>query len=217
MLQLGPRIAPTEQVMATTVRDVLVDGRFMPVTASEVRRTSDFLHKIIDLIRGCGFGVAIFSDRTPARTLANIFFEIGVAGVLGKPVQLIWSGRDPRSNAAPTDFIRTEWIRYVPGDEDRFRADVRDAISQIEEGATFYTKIGNVALEALVPDLELAFERFKQAVLISDDAEARRSIVGIRDRLSEAARVRRGQVDDDMASHRTRLLQTVSEFLGLLP
>jgi hypothetical protein len=105
----------------------------------------------------------------------------------------------------------------VPGDEDRFRADVRDAISQIEEGATFYTKIGNVALEAPDPDLELAFERFKQAVLISDDTEARQSIVGIRDRLTETARLRRGEAGDDMASHRLRLLQTVSEFLGLLP
>jgi hypothetical protein len=112
---------------------------------------------------------------------------------------------------------RTEWIRYVPGEEDRFHTDVGDAVSQIEEGATYYTKIGNVALEAPDPDLELAFERFKQAVLISDDAEARRRIVGMRERLSEAARGRRGEPGDDMASHRLRLLQTISEFLELLP
>lgn len=217
MLQLGPRIDPREQQMVTIVREILAASRFAAVTAGEVRRTSDFLHKIIEIIRGCGFGVAIFSDRMPARTLANIFFEIGVAGVFGKPVQLVWCGRNPRSSAAPTDFIRTEWIRYEPGAEDRFRADVRDAINQIGEGATYYTKIGNVALEALDPDLELAFERFKQAVLIADDPEARRGIIRIRDRLSQAARARRGDPADDMASHRARLLQTVREFIELLP
>jgi hypothetical protein len=203
--------------MSEIVREVLARGRFTAVTASEVRRTSDFLHKIIDLIRGCGFGVAIFSDRTPARTLANIFFEIGVAGVLGKPVQLIWSGRNPRSSAAPSDFIRTEWVRYVLGEEDRFRNNISDAIGQIEAGASYYTKIGNVALEALDPDLELAFERFKQAVLISDEPGARQNIVEVRYRLSAAARAHRGDAGDDMASHRTRLLQTVSEFIELLP
>jgi hypothetical protein len=145
------------------------------------------------------------------------FFEIGVAGVLGKPVQLVWSGQNPRSSAAPSDFIRTEWIRYVPGEEARFGTEIRDSISQIEEGADFYTKIGNVALEAPDPDLELAFERFKQAVLISDNLNARHLIAEIRDRLSTAARARRGDTDDDMASHRTRLLQTVSQFLELLP
>jgi hypothetical protein len=217
MLQLGPRVAPAEETMAAVAREILAGHAFTAITAAEVRRTTDFLHKIIDLIRGCGFGVAIFSDRTPARTLANIFFEIGVAGVLGKPVQLIWSGQNPRSSAVPTDFIRTEWIRFVPGEEDQFRRDVGDAICQIEEGAAFYTKIGTVALEAPDPDLELAFERFKQAVLIADDADARQGIISVCDRLSEAVRLRRGDASDDMASHRSRLLQSVSEFIGLLP
>jgi hypothetical protein len=190
----------------------------LPVTAADIRRTSDFLAKIIDLIRGTGFGIALFSDRTPARTLANIFFEIGVAAVLGKPVQLIWTGRNPRSNAAPTDFIRTEWIRYVVDEEERLRQEVNNAISEIEGAATtFYRQIGDVALEALEPDLELAFERCKQAVLISGDPVARQRILSVRERLAEAARARRADPGDDMASHRTRLLQSVSVFAGLLP
>jgi hypothetical protein len=159
MLQLGGQLSPAEHTMNRIVREVLDQLRFSPVTAADIRRTSDFLAKIIDLIRGTGFGIALFSDRTPARTLANIFFEIGAAAVLGKPVQLIWTGRYPRSNAAPTDFIRTEWIRYVVDEEERLRQEVNNAISEIEGAATtFYRQMGDVALEALEPDLELAFD-----------------------------------------------------------
>jgi hypothetical protein len=213
MVQLGGRPAPTEEAMIHVVREVLADLSFTALTASDVRRTTDFLHKIIDLIRGCGFCVAVFSDRTPARTLANIFFEIGVAAMLGKPVQLVWAGRNPRSTAAPSDFIRTEWIRYVPGQDDRLRNEVRDAIAQIEQGAAFYRQIGDIALNAREPDLELAFERFKQAVLIADDVGARSRIKAVRDRLAAAGPV----LDGDMASHRARLLRTIDEFIGLLP
>jgi hypothetical protein len=217
MLQLGAGAASVEQAMAAATRETLTEQNFTAVSADEVRRTSDFLHKIIELIRGCGFGIAIFSDRTPAKTLANIFFEIGVAAILGKPVQLVWSGRNPKGNAAPSDFIRTEWIRYVVGSETQLRRELRDAITQIEEAATYYRSIGDVAVEALEPDFELAFERYKQAVLISDDAPTRGRIVSIRDRLADIAQRRRGDDTDDLASHRRRLLQTINEFIGLLP
>lgn len=203
--------------MATVAREVLAEQRFTAVSADEVRRTADFLHKIIDLIRGCGFGIAIFSDRTSAKTLANIFFEIGVAAILGKPVQLVWSGRNPKGNAAPSDFVRTEWIRYVVGEQNRLRDELRAAITQIEEAASYYRSIGDVAVEALEPDFELAFERYKQAVLISDDAETRRRIIDLRDKLAEIAQRRRGDDTDDLASHRRRLLQAINEFIALLP
>jgi hypothetical protein len=81
----------------------------------------------------------------------------------------------------------------------------------------FYRQLGRFALDAPQPDLELAFERFKQAVLIADDHAARQGIAAIRDRLDAAARRTDGDRDEDMASHRMRLLQTVHEFLGLLP
>ena len=217
MLHLGQGVNSAEQTMARIVSEELGMRGFAAVTAADVPRTSDFLHKIIDLIRGSGFSIAIFSDRTPARTLANIFFEVGMALVFGKPVPLVWTGRNPRSSAVPSDFVRTEWIRYVVGEEDRLRCDMGRAIDEIEALADYYRKIGDIALDATEPDLELAFERYKQAVLISADPEARERIIRVRDQLSETARQRRADADDDMASHRTRLLQTVSEFVGLLP
>ena len=68
--------------------------------------------------------------------------------------------------------------------------------------------------EAPELDLALAFERYKQAVLISGYPVARQRILSVRaaDRLAVALL----DLEDDIASHRRRLLQTVCEFAPLL-
>lgn len=210
MLQLGEGVPPADQFMAAEVRAALADRNFSAVTASDVRGTGDFLSKIVNLIRGCGFAVAIFSDKTPARTLANIFFEVGVAGVLGKPVQLVLTGPNP----APSDFVRNEWIAYRPRRSADFRASLRASLGRMDELSAYYRTIGDVALEAERPDLELAFERYKQAVLIGGDRAAVAGVERVRDLVVAA---RRAEGRDDMASHRERLDRAMSEFLRLLP
>jgi len=210
MLQLGEGTSPEERLIADEVRAALTDQGFASVTAADVPGTGDFLVKIVDLIRGCGFAVAIFSDQTPAKTLANIFFEIGVAGMLGKPVQLVFSGANP----APSDFVRTEWIAYKPKKLAKLRADLRASLERIDALAEFYRTIGDVALEAERADLELAFERYRQAVLIGGNALARAGIEHVKALLVAA---RKAEGADDMASHRERLHRAASEFLAMLP
>jgi hypothetical protein len=78
MLQANVATPPEGRQMEALVREQLAAHRVRVLTAAEVRRTADYLRKIVDLIRGCGTGIAIFSDSTPARTLGNIFFEVGV-------------------------------------------------------------------------------------------------------------------------------------------
>lgn len=211
MLQLGGTISSSEVRIKELVARSLLARNIEAVTAAAVPGTGDYLQKIVDLIRGCGFGFAIFSDLTPARSLANIFFEVGVAGVLGKPVQLALAGPAP----PPSDFVRTEWIRYDDAHEARFETQLTDVLGRIEEGADFYRKIGLIAYGADEPDLEEAFERFKQAVLISDDVEARDGLTKLRSRLR--SRLGRENLTGDLASHRNRLLRAVTEFLALLP
>jgi hypothetical protein len=211
MLQLGGTISAQELHIQRLVERLLSIRGIETVTAAAVRGTGDYLQKIVDLIRSCGFCFAIFSDLTPARSLANIFFEVGVAGVLGKPVQLLLAGPAP----PPSDFVRTEWIRYSDTHEILFEAQLTQALGEIEAGAEFYRKIGLIALGADEPDLEEAFERLKQAILISDDHEARGGLSELRDRL--VSRRGRGHLAGDLASHRNRLLKAVTEFLALLP
>jgi hypothetical protein len=67
MLRLGVGISIAEAQMTVAPREVLEAMRFGPVTAAYIRGTGDYLNKIVDLIRGCGFGVAIYSDQTPPR------------------------------------------------------------------------------------------------------------------------------------------------------
>jgi hypothetical protein len=210
MLRLGGGASLEERLMTDEVRAALADQQFSAVTAADIRGTGDYLVKIVNLIRGCGFVVAIFSEGTPARTLANIFFEVGVAGMLGKPVQLVLSGTNP----APSDFVRTEWIAYKPRKLAALRSDLAASLTRIGEMAVYYRTIGDVALEAERADLELAFERYRQAVLIGDDDLARGGIARVRDLLVEARRV---EGRDDMASHRERLHRAASEVLAMLP
>ena len=94
------------------------------------------------------------------------------------------------------------------------RADLRASLARIDELALYYRTIGDVALEAERADLELAFERYRQAVLIGDNADGRAGIARVRDLLVEARRI---EGRDDMASHRERMHRAVSEFLAMLP
>jgi len=210
MMQLDGNPTVADRTMADEVRAALARANFEVVTASDVRGTGDYLHKIINLIRGCGFSIAVFSDRTPPRTLGNIFFEVGLAGMLGKPVQLVLHGENP----APSDFVRSEWISYKRGEEPALRAALDDSLEQMNALAGFYRDIGEVALEAERPDLELAFERFKQGVLIGNDAQSREGVRSVQARLIDARNV---EGRDDMATHRDRLFKSVSAFLRLLP
>ena len=77
MFHDNDRVSAIEARMHAIVREQLAAADFQAKAASDVRRTGDYLAKIIRLIRGCGFGVAVFSVVTPPKTLANIFFEIG--------------------------------------------------------------------------------------------------------------------------------------------
>jgi hypothetical protein len=210
MMQLNERADEREKLMAAETKAMLRKAGFSAVTAADVTGTGDFLNKIIDLIRSCGFAIAVFSDNTPAKTLANIFFEVGIATVLGKPIQLLLTGENP----APSDFIRSEWISYTPGKEKEFRTTLSKGLERISAMADYYDKLGQVALEAQNADLELAFERFKQAILIGDHAGARNGMRPVVKRLESHQQTEGG---DDMASHRERLHRTATQFLKLLP
>ena len=210
MRQLGGVVADTDKNLIKEVGDALKRARFSAVTAADVSGTSDFLQKIIDLIRGTGFAVAIFSDQTPAKALANVFFEVGIASILGKPVQLVMTGDNP----APSDFVRTEWIAFKVGNTARLKRDLDRSFGNIERLGSYYKRIGELALDGLEADLELAFERFRQAILITDDPIARRQLTELKKGLGRQGTYSGSR---DMVSHHKRLASAVSSFLKLLP
>lgn len=208
MLHSGSTIAPIEREMdSLTVKRL--DRLKHPVKkATRQPGTKDYLEKIIQIIRGCGFGIAIFSENTPAPTLANIFFEIGLCGVLGKPVILVKSERAK----PPSDFVRTEWITFKIGEHKRFRKDLDQSIQSVRDLATYYEELGDLAFDAEDADLELAFERYRQAILIADRQVVRNKINRILTALDDKTKPAH-----QLEASRSRLRTSIREFRKLLP
>lgn len=172
MLHDNDRVSEVEAGMQKIVREQLGDAGFNVISASDIKRTGDYLHKIIALIQGCGIGVAVFSDATPPRTLANIFFEIGYCLALVKPTQLgaFWRRR------RPSDFVRTEWIEF-DGNEDAFRNRVREYAAIMVQYGDYLFNLALTAEEAEEPELAVTFERFKRAYLVDG---SQKSLDGVR-------------------------------------
>jgi hypothetical protein len=125
----------------------------------------DFLDRILGLIRGTGFTVAIFSHDTRATALANITLELGFAAMCGKPLMIVKSFEA----AAPSDFSRTDWINYDLKDENRFRQKLRQALDTIIEIAIFEETLLDAALNARSIDCAIAFERTVKGFLLTRD------------------------------------------------
>ena len=206
MLHSGQEVSGLEESIDEVVCKCAVRMKHSIKKASRQSGTKDYLEKIIQLIRGCGFGVAIFSEFTPAATLANIFFEIGLCSVLGKPVVLVKSARAK----PPSDFVRTEWITFEEGNRKRLAHDLEKAITSIHDLADYYENLGDLALEADEVDLELAFERYRQAVLIAGKSAARRKIKKILTKLVE-------ETSYVLPASTSRLRRSIKEFDKLLP
>jgi len=208
MLQLGDGTSKLESDMDEAVCAVLSQKKFKTIKATTERGHKDYLEKIIQLIRGCGYGIAIFSEYTPAPTLANIFFEIALCNLLGKPVIIVKSA----GASAPSDFVRTEWVSYTDGSNTQLKNDIKKSIDSIVKLASYYEKLGDIAMEAGDIDFELAFERFKQATLITN----KRSTVNKISKL-----LRQLNSSDDCAEYikaaRARFQKSVIQFTKLYP
>lgn len=207
MAHSGDALAPDHVSLLSVAVAESSRAGFVPLKATEVPGTGDYLEKIIGLVRGCGFGVAVFSPYTPPPTLGNIFFEVGLCTVFGKPVVILKT----EETKIPSDFVRTEWVSLGKGGEDQFRKNVRRSLNSVRESAEYFRRLGDVALAAERVDYELAFERYKQAILIRHDAGAVVRTEEIRTALEA------GSQEHVMDVSRTKLLSSVREFLSLLP
>lgn len=208
MLHSGKNVSEAELKIDAVLGKCLARLKHPIQKAARHSGTKDYLEKIIQIIRGCGFGVAIFSELTPAATLANIFFEIGLCSVFGKPVILIKTAEAK----PPSDFVRTEWITYQPDNAARLRKDLEESIKSVVELAEYYEALGDLAMEAEHIDVELAFERYKQAILIADKPEVRRKIKKLWSGMSK-------EYDSSfqLGASKTRFRTSILEFVKLLP
>jgi hypothetical protein len=162
MRQIGNPPAVDERIVEI-VLEVLALKRIPTKDADASTGGKDFLERILGLIRGTGFTIAIFSHDTRATAMANITLELGFAAMCGKPLIIVKS----KEAAAPSDFTRTDWIDYDLKDEARFRKKLGQALDTISDLAVFEDMLLDVALGARSIDCAIAFERANKAFLLT--------------------------------------------------
>ena len=192
--QLGnPPVADQELFDAS--RAVLEERGISVVDADSSSGRKDFLERVLGLIRGTGFTVALFSEETRRTALANIALELGFAAMCGKPLVIIKS----RNAEAPSDLTRTDYIDYDREDQVRFRTKLMQAIEEIDALATFERDKLEVALEAERMDCAIAFERIRKAFLLTGEQAYIHHADTVIDRLQ------RGTDIDDLSRQREEI------------
>jgi hypothetical protein len=149
--------------MADIVTDRLQHRGYETIDADGSTGNKDYLERILNLIRGTGFTLAVFSHDTRPSAMANIALELGYAGMCGKPI-LIAKSSDARP---PSDLKRTDWMSFDPRDEAPFLRKLDQAVDRLEEMVTFQETTLRVALDARNIDCGIAFERAIKGFLLS--------------------------------------------------
>jgi len=191
-----------DRVMLDAVRKICTDYGFETKDATSSTGGKDFLERILGLIRGTGFTIAIFSHATRATAMANLCLELGFAAMCGKPLIVVKS----REAAAPSDLTRTDWIEYTLGEEAEFEQKLRQALDQVDEIASYQEMLLNIALEAPEMDCAVALERATKAFLLNGNQDVIEAVATIEDRLRAAA-------DDSEFDDIKRLHREVATFV----
>ena len=189
MRQLGDPPA-IDLRMNELVGDVFKERGFDTVDADGSTGSKDYLERILSLIRGTGFTLAIFSQETRIGSLANICLELGFAAMCGKPIIIVKS----KEAAAPSDLKRTDWIDFEDSDLVSFRRKLNQGIDEIISLGDYEKNLLYVAVEARSPDCGVALERANKGFLLSGQkyfVNAAEKILAILDRVEDL-----GAIDD---------------------
>ncbi len=164
MRQIGdpPKI---DLEMSKIIIRVFKKRGFNAIDATASVGAKDYLERILGLIRGTGFTVAVFSSDTRSNSLANIALELGYAAMCGKPLIITQS----KGAHGPSDLKRTDWIEYNPDDREKFQQTLEQALNEIETYLDLESDLLEAALKARNIDCAIAFERANKAFLLSGD------------------------------------------------
>lgn len=161
MAQLGGEIPQKVSDARREVDVALKAHGFNSIDADSVTTGKDFLNKIWQLVLSVPLGVAVVHEGIPPQTLANIFFELGWLQAYGKEAIIIRIGNVP----IPSDFVRTEYIKYDGHFDRRFNAFLENVSQQSDYYRTLADQVENNPL--------LAIDYLRRAYLICGDEDCR--------------------------------------------
>jgi acetolactate synthase regulatory subunit len=187
MRQLG-RPPAIDLAMNTEVVRLLRARGFEAIDADASTGSKDYLERILGLIRGTGFTVALFSHQTRHNSMANISLELGFAAMCGKPLIIV---KSPEA-VAPSDLKRTDWIEYDERNVMEFRRKLGQALDEIERLFDWENDLLQASFEARSPDCAVGLERANKGFLVSGREHfigAAERILAILDRAGESSAI----------------------------
>ncbi|MFP5262387.1 MAG: PAS domain S-box protein [Blastocatellia bacterium] len=103
------------------IKDAIYDNGLIPVRADEVKLTGRIMNQIFNDIRYARLVVADLTGMNP-----NVFYELGLAHVLNKPVIQLSADNSP----LPFDIRDIRTIMYTPENLEDLRFQLKDTISE---------------------------------------------------------------------------------------
>lgn len=157
MTSLGTNITPEIAEIRAKLKTSLRKHSINEIDANSKLTGRDFLLKIWGMVIAVPLGIAIIARRMSPRTLANIFYEIGLFQAYGKET-LVIKTKDAK---IPSDFVRTEYLEY----NKNFNTKVDQFLKH------FFTQPGHFEIMAkgLASDPLLAIDFYRRAYLITGD------------------------------------------------
>jgi hypothetical protein len=157
MTKLGRPIPREVNRIRSHIARIFVDYNISLIDANDIRTGKDFLLKIWQIILGVPFGIAIITNDMSNKTLANIFYEIGLMQAYGKETLVIKTV----DTKMPSDFTRTEYIDFGAG----FKKEVKKYLEKYFNLASDYEFMS----ELVEKNPLLSIDYLKRAWLISGE------------------------------------------------
>jgi len=155
MTQLGKPIPKELNQIRIALKNELGKTKFNEIDASSLVTGRDFLDKIWKIILGVPLGIAILTKDMPEKTIANIYYELGMMDALGKETLIIKS----EDYSIPSDFKRTEYLNYNAN----FSVSFKKFCNNLKEREDHYWLMS----ELMGADPVLSIDYIKRAYLIN--------------------------------------------------
>ncbi len=155
MTQLGRPLPAELKNIRAALKSEIKTIKFKEIDASSLVTGKDFLDKIWKIILGVPLGIAVLTKDMTERTIANIYYELGIMDALGKETLIIKS----KDYSIPSDFKRTEYVNF----DSKFSKSFKKFGQNLKEREDHYWLMG----ELMDADPVLAIDYIKRAYLIN--------------------------------------------------
>ncbi len=117
MTKLGDPIPKEVTDIRSHLTEFFDNENITLVDANDKITGRDFLLKIWHIILGVPLGIAIITEDMSHKTLANIYYELGLMQAYGKETLVIKTEKAE----VPSDFVRTEYIEFPSDFKRKFK------------------------------------------------------------------------------------------------